>query len=302
MALPNADTMLAVTRLTPDVSTRNRTLFGRVRSVHRAAIYVDLPEPGGLLVIAIDDVGGVPGGLLVDRVTDLRRIGVRPGMTFVPTAAGWAIPSAGVGIETSRAITWSPALPPAALLDPTPKLARALAVARRLASDSAPDDGLATPRPDEAWVVRAWTLIGNQRQALVAGDLVAAVGPTVELIGLGVGLTPSGDDYLVGLLAGFAALGDPVGIELGDAVAEHASVRTTAIGASALAHASRGAFAERLHDVLVALAGGRFADLATSIDRSTAYGATSGSDTLVGLFEGIDTAVARRGAGTSVAA
>jgi hypothetical protein len=270
--------------------------------VHRAAIYLDLPGPGDLLVVAIEDVGGVPGGLLVDRVNDLRLIGVRPGLTFVPTAAGWAIPSAGVGIETSRAITWSAALPPAAMLDVTPELARAVAVARRLASDSAPHGGLATRRPGEAWVVRAWTLIGNQRQALVAGDVLAALGPTVDLIGLGVGLTPSGDDYLVGLLAGFAAMDDPVGIELGTAIAAHASVRTTAIGASAIAHAARGAFAERLHEVLIALAGGRFAGLATSIERATAYGATSGSDTLVGLFEGIDMAAARRARRTSVAA
>jgi hypothetical protein len=270
--------------------------------VHRAAIYLDLPEPGDLLVVAIEDVGGVPGGLLVDRVTDLRRIGVRPGMTFLPTAAGWAIPAAGVGIDASRAITWSAALPPAAMLDPTPKLEQTAAVARRLASDSAPHGGLARTQPCDAWQVRAWTLIDEQRQTLVAGDVVAALGPTVDLIGLGVGLTPSGDDYLVGLLAGFAAMDDPVGIELGGAIAEHASVRTTAIGASAIAHAARGAFAERLHDVLIALAGGRFADLATSIDRSTAYGATSGSDTLVGLFEGIEMAVARRAAGTSVAA
>ncbi len=270
--------------------------------MHRAAIYVGLPGPGGLLVVAIEDVGGVPGGLLVDQVTDLRRIGVRPGMTFLPTAAGWAIPSAGIGIETSRAITWSAVLPPAAMLDLTPKLARTAAVARRLASDSAPPGGLARTQPGDAWQVRAWTLIGNQRDALEAGGLVAALGPTVDLIGLGVGLTPSGDDYLVGLLAGFAAMGDPCGIELGAAIAAQAPTRTTTVGATALAHAAHGAFAERLHDVLIALAGGRFADLATSIERATAYGATSGSDTLVGLFEAIDMAVARQARRTIVAA
>lgn len=270
--------------------------------MHRAAIYLDLPGPGDLLVVAIDDVGGVPGGLLVDRVTDLRRIGVRPGMTFVPTAAGWVIASAGVEIDTARAITWSAALPPGATLELTPDLARTVAIARRLASNSAPDGGLATLRSGEAWLVRSLTLIGKQRRALVAGDVAAALGPTVDLIGLGVGLTPSGDDYLVGLLAGFAAMGDPVGIELGVAIAAVAAVRTTAIGASAIAHAARGAFAERLHDVLIALARGRVADLATAIERATSYGATSGSDTLVGLFAGIDMAVARRAHITSVAA
>jgi Protein of unknown function (DUF2877) len=278
--------------------------------VHRAAIYLDLHDPGNLLVVAIDDVGGVPGGLLVDRVTDLRRIGVQPGMMFVPTAAGWAIPSAGVGIDPSRAITWSAALPPAALLELTPDLARTVAVARRLAADGAPKGGLVplladplAPHPgSDGWLVRAWVLIDRQRHALVAGDVVAALGPTADLIGLGVGLTPSGDDYLVGLLAGLAATGDPVVIELGAAIAALAPARTTTVGASAIAHAARGEFAERLRDVLIALARGRFADLATSIERATAYGATSGSDTLVGLFEGIDVALARRARRLSVAA
>jgi hypothetical protein len=196
------------------------------------------------------------------------------------------------------------------MLDRTPELARTAAAARGLAAENAPKGGLApllagglAPlRTAEAWLVRALALIGNQRHALVAGDVAAALGPTVDLIGLGVGLTPSGDDYLVGLLAGFAATGDPVGIELGAAIAALAPARTTTIGASAITHAARGCFTERLHDVLIALAGGRLTNLATAIEQATAYGATSGSDTLVGLFAGIDVALARRTHGASVAA
>jgi len=252
--------------------------------------------------VATADVGGLPGGILVGEVTDLRQTGIRPGMAFVPSTDGWSIPSAGVGIDASRAATWSPTLPAAASLRLTAELARTVAAARRHAADRAPAGGLAPmlsgsdrggDRGGDPWLTRARALIGSQLEALRLGDVAAAMAPTVGLMGLGVGLTPSGDDYLVGLLAGMEATDDPPRHGLAAVIAGHAPLRTTAIGAAALGQASRGAFAERLHDVLVALARGRLDQLAVPIERAMTYGATSGSDTLVGLFAALDVAIAR---------
>ncbi len=131
--------------------------------------------------------------------------------------------------------------------------------------------------------------------ALAAGDVAAAADPTLELIGLGAGLTPSGDDYLIGLLAGLEATGDSARGGLAAVIEARADSRTTAIGAAALRHAAAGAFAERLHDVLDALARPRHDRLASAIERAMAYGATSGGDTLVGLFSGVDLALGRAG-------
>jgi hypothetical protein len=282
---------VAATRLTPDVRARDRTLFGQVRSVHRAAIYVDLDGPDGLLVVAIDDVGGVPGGILVGDVTDLRETA----MTFRPDAVGWSIPSAGITIDSSRAVAWSPTLPAAAAFRPTREVARSADAVRRLAADRAPEGGLAPMLsdgdwPGDPWLARARVLIGTQLTALTAGDVATAVDATVGLIGLGVGLTPSGDDYLVGLLAGLEASGNPARNVLAAAIATQAPGRTTTIGVSMLVHATRGAFAERLHDVLVAIASGRQDALSTLVGRAVAYGATSGSDTLVGMLAALDLA------------
>lgn len=273
-------------------------LIGRVRSVHRAAVYVDLRDPAGLFVVAIEDVGGVPGGILVRDVADLRRTGIQPGMTLCPSADGWSFPAAGIAIVASRAMTWSPALPTAATLRLTPEVARAAAAARRVTVERSRPGGLAPllSRADgsgDPWLTRARALVGTQLEALARADVTAAVGPTIELIGLGIGLTPSGDDYLVGLLAGLEATLDPARHELAAAIATHAPGRTTAIGAAALDHATQGAFGERLHEVLVAVATGRLDDLAGPIERAMAYGATSGSDTLVGLLSAVDLAFAR---------
>jgi hypothetical protein len=296
--LSNLATTLAAARLTPDVNGRGRTLGGHVRSVYRAAIYVDRAAPDGLLVVAIDDVGGVPGGILVRGAADLRETGIRPGMAVLPSPDGLAVPTAAVEIDLSRAVTWSPALPAGARFEPTAELAGAVDAARIVAVRFTPSGGLAPmpsgdDEPGEPWLFRARDLIGAQTTALGTGDVASAVGPTIDLIGLGIGLTPSGDDYLVGMLAGLDATGDPARHDLALAIAAHAPSRTTAVGAAALGHAAAGSYSERLHDLLVAFGGGRLRDLAAPIERMMVYGATSGSDTLVGLFAALDVAVAR---------
>src|SRR4051794_8140926 len=108
--LPDAVTVLAATRHTADADPRFHVGRGVVRSVHRAAIYVDLATTGELLVVAIDAVGGVPGGVLVD-VPDLRCHGVRTGMACVPSETRWLVPAAGVAMETRDAVTWNATLP-----------------------------------------------------------------------------------------------------------------------------------------------------------------------------------------------
>ena len=83
-------------------------------------------------------------------------------------------------------------------------------------------------------------------------------------------------------------------IELGaDVNAANQAGDTALHSAAALGHATRGAFSERLHDLLAALVRGRLDDLEAPIRRTMAYGATSGSDTLVGLFAALDLAVSR---------
>ena len=270
-------------------------------------MYVDLGSPAGLLVLALDDVGGVPGGILLGSLTDLRATGIQRGMAFLPAANGWAIPSAGVAIDPSAARSWSPALPGAARLATTSRLAAAAEAARAMAAEVAPPGGLGPllagrDRLADPWLGVGRALITRQLRALRAGDLAAALGPTIELIGLGAGLTPSGDDYLVGLLAGLEATGSRARREIASAIGAAAPGRTTAIGAAMLAHATRGGFAERLHDVLVALAIGGTDGLGTAIPRAMAYGATSGADTLVGLFGALDIAIANRARASRVAA
>ena len=293
--LPDAVTVLAATRLTADADPRSHAHSGVVRSVHRAAIYVDLARTGELLVIAIDAVGGIPGGVLVDA-SDLRRTGIRAGMTVVSAETRWLVPAAGLAIETRNAAAWDPTLPTGTRLVAGPALAGRASVAHQVVTALATQGGL-WPTNDgripDPWIGLAREAIEAMIAGLVDGDVPVAITRATDLIGLGIGLTPSGDDFLIGLLAGLEATEAASRAPLAAAIADVAPSRTTAIAAAALRHAADRRFSERLHDVVGALCQDDEPAIATAVAAGLAYGATSGSDTLAGLLIAVDVANAR---------
>ena len=111
-----------------------------------------------------------------------------------------------------------------------------------------------------------------------------------RLVGWGEGLTPAGDDFLVGLLAGLDALVD--GIEarrcfrgaLAAAVAPHTS-RTTPIAAHYLRLACAGHYNAPLVELRAALLCQDDPDVVEgALAGALAIGATSGADTVSGLL------------------
>jgi hypothetical protein len=108
-----------------------------------------------------------------------------------------------------------------------------------------------------------------------------------SLIGLGPGATPSGDDLLVGLTAGLAAIHHPLAISFATGIGQHGDGLTTSLAEAYLAHAARLEFSERVHRAAVAVLTAREADLRLELLDALAWGASSGADLLVGLLIGI---------------
>lgn len=105
------------------------------------------------------------------------------------------------------------------------------------------------------------------------------------LLGLGEGLTPSGDDILTGL-ALIAAHETFALTDLIPALAASllgAAERTTLLSAVTLQAAIRGRGRERLHDLITAIAAGDRDRLAHAVTRTTEIGHTSGHDILTGI-------------------
>ncbi|MGD2043552.1 MAG: DUF2877 domain-containing protein [Acidimicrobiia bacterium] len=103
----------------------------------------------------------------------------------------------------------------------------------------------------------------------------------LALLGKGPGLTPEGDDLVIGLLAGLKLLGESVGapgtLETLNTLAPTvtgAHARTTALSATLLRHAFRGEVSAPLGGFLQALTGHE--DLEAAVDMLRNLGATSG--------------------------
>ncbi|WP_333651729.1 DUF2877 domain-containing protein [Lacrimispora sp.] len=108
------------------------------------------------------------------------------------------------------------------------------------------------------------------------------------LLGLGYGLTPSGDDYLSGLLLTLHIPGGPLEdwAKIGRTVADVAAVSTTDIGAWELNHAARGMPRQDMVDFLESLFAGDGAYV-PYLDKIISVGSLSGTDIATGLLAGL---------------
>jgi hypothetical protein len=100
-----------------------------------------------------------------------------------------------------------------------------------------------------------------------------------NLVGLGPGLTPSGDDFVMGALAALDALGQTnIRTALGETVVASAH-RTSPLSASLLRAAAAGHMGENLHMMIAAIVTG---DADAAIATAARIGHTSGWDALAG--------------------
>ena len=180
---------------------------------------------------------------------------------------------------------------------------RALAV---IASASAPQDGLARVifggghTAGLAAAVRRGALLKTATLAdWLAGRLAepeasdadlqaAARVATHGLMGLGPGLTPSGDDAIAGLLIALHAAGEATAAaDLAGFVREAPADATSALSRAFLAAAIEGLPSGTLHAAITALLTGDQATLPAVVDRLDGVGHTSGWDMLAGAVLGL---------------
>ncbi len=274
----------------------------RVQSVYRSVVNITTAD--GLLTVASPEAGGLPNGILADLGPDWRTIGLQPGMVVHASDANIGVPDAGLEIQLDAAPRWSPRfqLSDEVAVVATACWRRRTAATWTIAQARASAGGFGTLlRVDATHGDRLGTLdvarriVADLIAALETGDRRAAAEVATGLIGLGPGLTPSGDDALVGIEAALHALDWPSAGFLALAM-DDVEDRTTALAATLLRHAAAGEFAERLHTLLAALLGSDDESIAKAIDRAAAWGATSGTDCLLGVLIGLDVAAGVRGA------
>lgn len=111
-----------------------------------------------------------------------------------------------------------------------------------------------------------------------------------RLIGLGLGLTPSGDDYILGFVAARTAQGEAGEVRsLRLSLAHHAMQATNLISASYLRHGLQGRFSSHLKRLLDLLHSPGCTPEAVKpvLDEVIRVGSTSGRDSLIGVLTGL---------------
>lgn len=255
-----------IARMSDDLAarlSRAAGCAGRVHSVFARAVNLEWAD-GALATLHGPGPLRAPFAATVERVALLRA--QRPGAAVAVEAGRLRLPGLTLTWETAAAVDCAIPTPPPGL-DPV--------VIDALRERTARPTGLDSPRGVAARAALA--------AAIRSGDPDALVAAATGLLGLGEGLTPAGDDCLVGALAVLHAVGHPalVRVPAGSAaVARAAAERTTAIGREFVTHALAGRFSEPV----LALLRARSARAATSAAaRLAGFGATSGADTLAGL-------------------
>ncbi|MDH3714361.1 MAG: DUF2877 domain-containing protein [Gammaproteobacteria bacterium] len=256
---------------------------GSVHSVFGRACNITL-DGGGMLTLLAAEFGNVPHGARLDTPPGFAfdrvlctgdRVGCRGGVA--------RFAKAGLEVCLSGARRWHAELDQLAVDLGLPRVAAAWQLTQLVMELNARDHaqgGLNLPHA--------------RRKALpdAVGALRSHASRTavVRLVGCGPGLTPAGDDLLVGFLAGLRASAGNCASRQAFLAELSATVRGAATGTNAISrayleHASDGAFAEPLANLARCIAEGveaRHVEAAAGM--ALAVGATSGTDGVRGLL------------------
>jgi hypothetical protein len=279
-------------------------LGGRVHSVFARAVNVT-SRGGGLVTLGARELDDGPATLVLDAA-QLDTCGIAPGATVTASGdvqrrneatAATADISIRIGpqltIDCAGARPWHARLP--AFPADTTRLRANLAALQREAQvdlgPAAPQDGSALAAAMRA---RLRAEAAALRDALVQHEAAAMARHARALLGLGAGLTPSGDDFLTGLFAVAALPGSPCAHvrALARQVAAQARQSTNAISAAMLAAAARGAVRDSLQRLLRALIEADATAAREAQQRVLAIGASSGRDQYAGIVTGFECALA----------
>jgi hypothetical protein len=269
---PVSDVVAALRLTTAALARLRGARAGRVHSAYARTVNVVLEGPAGEAWISLHGPGPVPAPFGI-ACAALPEPG---GLAGAPVRAGGGRLAIGprLRLVLGGAVVVDAALPagtpvPAPWPVPPAPVGLAAAVAAVLAGASPPGETLAR---------LAVPALRRLRAATAAADAGACVAAARPLVGLGPGLTPSGDDLLAGWLAGLRAgpaRARALARRAGPGVLAAARTRTGAISRAFLAAAAAGLAGEPLR-------GFAMRPDAAAAAAVLGWGATSGADLLAG--------------------
>jgi hypothetical protein len=211
------------------------------------------------------------------------------------------------GLSLTQTRTWRPAAAPS-WPDPT-RISRALDRFFGASTQFFPVEGLAPllKQDNLAWTATP-ILTAAQGSVIDARRWLGAVFGRTHgkyrhgmewvrgLVGLGPGLTPSGDDFLGGIMIALHALGEPAAARrLADQTVSVATSLGNAISAAHLAAAAEGQGHAAIHNAVNELLRGGCKTAGAHLDAVGRIGHASGWDTLAGVMTAVQVWLAAQG-------
>jgi hypothetical protein len=274
-------------------------MTGRVLAAFRRTFYV-IDTAGGVVCIGDASLGAGPLNVTCGSLHNWRAGLLSPG-DMARVADGTLMIGNRLALSFEEAETWRPAPRPA--FHGWPALRHGLRCLAEQAREGAPAEGLGRTIPpivgaDVSWTREIETLpvaraAGSAIRALrrwLSGralqDREAATPPpeVALLVGLGPGLTPSGDDFLGSVAVALHALGrKDIADDLAAFVVEHLAGRTGVVSGAHLRYALMGEASALTLEAMDAVLSGQPARIAAAGRVASTVGHTSGWDTLSGL-------------------
>jgi Protein of unknown function (DUF2877) len=242
------------------------------------ALSCDLVTPNGEVIALVTPlIGNGPLSIVLDAESP-KLAATSPGTQA--WLAGDTLHVGNLEVDLKEASLWEPCPDWSALRARLETVVARLSELQATALRLAPASSLL--RADSA---ASYAIVSEAKNLELAweGDTTQLRETAVRLAGLGIGLTPAGDDFLAGLML-WAWLAHPAPGPFCQAVAEGAAPRTTTLSAAFLRAAARGECDAAWHRLFAALSVDGAAQLAPPISQVVAHGATSGADMLAGFL------------------
>lgn len=267
---------------------------GTVHSIFERTINLTCSENGELYTIGNRQLDNAPNTLVID-VQGFSEMGLSVN-DLVTSSVTKLVIGTDLRISTLQATKWEGVLPSYPCdIDGVEVLRRNVAFTKNYVDVYGKTGGMKMSSQPASPFEKEMSRMLIQRAGMLSDDLAnnrieSAIQHAISMIGLGPGLTPSGDDFLVGLCSVYKMqnISCYLSCPFFEGIVHASQTLTNEISAITLKKAASGQVRESLNDLLICMVAGSVEELVPALNKIIGIGSSSGTDILLGILCGLE--------------